>query len=169
MTTPKQLLTALWLTIPLALPMTAQCYERGAFVPKDPPLMPTVITYSGQDYSSKNPEPAPAEPVAEPAAPEPVAEPAPAPAAAAPAPAPVAAAPVTAVSPFPTGAKSEGSNASQALSSTLKLIILLICGALAGGLIWWMRRPYTPPHERQTAADRAKEKARWEQNDDEPL
>jgi hypothetical protein len=155
----------------LTLPLASHGYERGAFVPKDPPLMPTIVVYSGDKDSSDYSHPPASETATigssdANAAPAPVSAPA---ADATPAPAPVAQpapAPVAAVSPLPSHLKAAPSAADEA-SHLLRRLIFLVLGVSIGIVLFlWLRRPYTPPHDRQSAAQRAADSERWKDDRD---
>ncbi len=162
--TPVCLLSALLLIVPL----TAHSYERGAFAPKDPPPMPTIIVYSGNTESSEpssdassvanaaapasnNSTPVPvAPPVTETAqAPQPQSQPLTQPIEH---PAITSTPPVTHGISMPkvqaTYADTTPAGRTSARHHITQLIVLVIALLLIGILIWWVRRPYTPPHIR---------------------
>jgi len=158
----------------LTVPLSAHSYERGALAPKDPPLMPTVIVYSGETASPEPSSSEPAAPTANSISPEPTISAVPATPASSPAPQtlpdrPAAIPTMTA----PTTRSSQGSTAkpeqasesisavatpasrSEARRHFIQLILLLTVLGISASLIWWYRRPYTPPHVRQKS-DKAK-------------
>ncbi len=161
-----RLTPTLTLVLAIAAPLSAHSYERGALAPKDAPLMPTVIVYSGGETASA--------PITEttvtataPAAPAPIDSSnhaAPPPVAPTPAPAPSApqstsvqnTAPVTSPAQTSTPAPAASavatpSSRQQARHHMIQILLLIILIASVAYLIWWFNRPYIPPHARRHA------------------
>ena len=150
---PHTQINALLAVLLITLPLSAHSYERGALAPKDPPLMPTIVVYSGTSEAS---EPSTA------STPTPIESSAPAPIEITP-PAPQHPAPSVPIhTSIPTPASAAASTAAiadvaspasraSARHHFIQLVALTATLLIVGALIWWLRRPYTPPHARRKA------------------